>query len=136
MNPNDLKELRFQLDRNVACWKTHTISVKERSYLSGRRLITIDCAGNELDKYLAADTESKYEIEAWTGRTMANHQRDEAKALYHHPDPVGPANDETLQRLATDLDIGLVMVAWGQHGALHNRGLIVLERLDSWGVSF
>lgn len=76
---------------------------------------------------------------AWgyNGITVANLfalRSTDPKALYRHPDPVGPANDEVIEAFATALGTGLVVVAWGQHGAYRNRGLIVLERLVAAGV--
>ena len=56
------------------------------------------------------------------------------KELYRHRDPVGPDNDEAIRKVATAPGTRLVVVAWGQHGAFRNRGLIVLERLVEWGV--
>ena len=43
------------------------------------------------------------------------------KALYHHPDPVGPDNDATITRWLDRDDVRRVVVAWGAHGALHDR---------------
>jgi hypothetical protein len=54
--------------------------------------------------------------------------------LYHHPDPVGPANDDVIEAIVTGAGTGLVVVAWGQHGAHRSRGLIVLDRLRALGV--
>lgn len=51
------------------------------------------------------------------------------------PDPVGPANDEVIECVVTDKRTGLVVVAWGQHGAYRNRGLIVLDRLRELGLA-
>lgn len=57
------------------------------------------------------------------------------KALKPHRDPVGPENDATIRSLAADPTTDLVVVAWGNHGVLRNRGLIVLERLVETGVT-
>lgn len=54
--------------------------------------------------------------------------------LTRHPDPVGPVNDTMIETIALAAGTGLVVVAWGQHGAYKSRGLIVLDRLRSWGV--
>lgn len=48
--------------------------------------------------------------------------------LYRHPDPIGEANDDIIDTIATSPTTGLVVVAWGQHGAHRSRGLIVLLR--------
>ncbi len=72
------------------------------------------------------------------GLTVANLfalRSTDPKALKRHRDPVGPDNDATIRSLATAGDTQLVIVAWGANGALHNRGLIVLERLVEWGVT-
>jgi hypothetical protein len=50
-------------------------------------------------------------------------------ALKAHPDPVGPSNDAMLDRWANDPAIDHVVCAWGAHGVLRNRGLIVRTRL-------
>ena len=44
-------------------------------------------------------------------------------------DPVGPENDRYLQEAAGAA--GLVVVAWGMHGALHGRDAAVLAQLDT-----
>ncbi len=54
------------------------------------------------------------------------------KALYAHPDPVGPGNDAALLRMAREA--GQVVCAWGVHGALDDRGLRVAARLARAGV--
>lgn len=44
------------------------------------------------------------------------------KALYPHLDPVGADNDQVITDVLTAAEpIGPVIVAWGQHGALHGR---------------
>lgn len=50
------------------------------------------------------------------------------KALYDHPDPVGPRNDEHLRAIAKDAE--LIVCAWGAHGALRGRGVEVAGILD------
>lgn len=54
--------------------------------------------------------------------------------LKTHPDPVGPSNDAYIYRWATHADVDLVVGAWGAHGTLRNRGLIVRDRLEAAGV--
>ncbi len=51
------------------------------------------------------------------------------KALYSHPDPVGPMNNRTLLELATRADVGAVVAAWGAHGKLHGRDRAVDDLL-------
>lgn len=70
----------------------------------------------------------------YDGITVANLfalRSTDPKALYNHPDPVGPGNDETLGLLFDDPKISLVMVAWGEHGAYLNRGLLVGRLAES-----
>lgn len=58
------------------------------------------------------------------------------KALYDHADPVGPDNDRVIAEhlsLAAD-PLGPVVVAWGTHGALHDRGHRVDALLRARGV--
>lgn len=50
------------------------------------------------------------------------------KELYRHPDPVGPDNDWHLLTEASQADF--LVVGWGVHGALHNRGAKVKAMLD------
>ena len=54
------------------------------------------------------------------------------KALYSHPDPVGPDNDEAL--LAAARCATTVVAAWGVHGALHGRGDQVMTALRQTNV--
>lgn len=54
--------------------------------------------------------------------------------LRRHPDPVGEANDDVIETVVTGAGTDRVVVAWGQHGAYKNRGLIVLDKLRAWGV--
>jgi hypothetical protein len=50
------------------------------------------------------------------------------KALYDHPDPIGPDNDQHI--LAIAKSARKIVCAWGTHGALHDRGREVAERLE------
>ncbi len=45
------------------------------------------------------------------------------RALYTHTDPVGPETDATIRALVHGA--GVVVAAWGAHGALHDRGAAV-----------
>jgi hypothetical protein len=60
------------------------------------------------------------------------------KALYGHPDPVGPDNDGLIAEIVgehlTDTPPGPVVAAWGAHGALHDRGRAVAGRLRGLGA--
>jgi hypothetical protein len=47
----------------------------------------------------------------------------EPEALYDAPDPVGPDNDEHIVRAAREC--ALLIVGWGNHGVLRDRGLHV-----------
>jgi len=49
------------------------------------------------------------------------------KALKAATDPIGPDNDATLDRVCGAASP--VVVAWGNHGRLHDRGLAVAKRL-------
>lgn len=53
-------------------------------------------------------------------------------ALYGHPDPVGPGNDEQLAAIARAATFG-VFVGWGAHAPLPDRTRAVLEVLT--GIS-
>lgn len=69
---------------------------------------------------------------AWgyNGATIANIfalRSTDPAVLVPHPDPVGPANDDVIEALATGAGIGLVMAAWGSHGAIRNRGAVVTQ---------
>lgn len=48
--------------------------------------------------------------------------------LPHEDDPVGPANDEWINRLAAES--GQVIIAWGIHGALLQRDQQVLQLIE------
>lgn len=49
------------------------------------------------------------------------------RVMLAHPEPIGPDNDATLCRLA--VDAGIVVAAWGAHGAHRDRGREVLKML-------
>lgn len=49
--------------------------------------------------------------------------------LRSHPDPVGPANDEHLRRIADEAD--RIVAAWGNGGALGGRAGEVVETLEA-----
>lgn len=53
-------------------------------------------------------------------------------ALYKHPDPVGPKNDEAI--LKRVCGAGIVVCAWGGHGHLIGRGQEVLSLIRRAGV--
>ena len=58
------------------------------------------------------------------------------KALRSINDPVGPDNDAWLQRLSQRA--GIVIAAWGNHGALHGRGQHIrqlLQNLHHFGLT-
>lgn len=47
--------------------------------------------------------------------------------LYKHPSPIGPGNDRHIRAEAEAAD--LVVAAWGVHGALNSRGIVVLDKV-------
>lgn len=49
------------------------------------------------------------------------------KMLYDVDDPIGPDNDEQLMKIIKSC--GKVIVAYGKHGALHDRGAAVLSMI-------
>lgn len=51
-------------------------------------------------------------------------------ALRRHPDPVGPENDDHIFRHVTRDDVDRVVCAWGAHGWIRNRGLIIRRDLE------
>ena len=53
------------------------------------------------------------------------------RALYTHPDPVGPGNDAAIAQVASLAD--LLICAWGTHGALKDRDREVVEILHDIG---
>lgn len=48
-------------------------------------------------------------------------------------DPIGPDNDQHILRIAQESD--LIVCAWGNDGAYHDRGNEVLQMLESAGLS-
>lgn len=52
----------------------------------------------------------------------------EPEDLYDHQAPIGPKNDEYLKKICDE--VSMVVVAWGSHGSLDNRGREVYEMLD------
>lgn len=54
-------------------------------------------------------------------------------ALYGLDDPVGPGNDDAI--LDKCRSAGMVICAWGKHGALHDRGAGVKAMLEAAGVT-
>lgn len=54
-------------------------------------------------------------------------------ALYSHCDPIGPDNDAAIGELVDGA--GMVICAWGKHGAFHRRGHMVGEALRVAGVT-
>lgn len=54
------------------------------------------------------------------------------KALYSHPEPIGPANDSSIMIAAENA--GIVVCGWGTHGALNNRGNTVAKMLRNAGI--
>jgi hypothetical protein len=55
----------------------------------------------------------------------------EPRALYAHPDPVGPDNDRVIRDRVGGS--GIAIAAWGIHGEFQNRGLAVLAMIESTG---
>lgn len=49
------------------------------------------------------------------------------KALYSAVDPVGPENDKAILRMAKE--VKMIVVGWGNHGALRGRGCEIIELL-------
>lgn len=49
--------------------------------------------------------------------------------LKRHPDPVGPDNDGFIREWVESTRVGLIVAAWGTHGALHNRALLIDREL-------
>jgi hypothetical protein len=52
------------------------------------------------------------------------------QALYSHHDPVGPANDYHILRIASVVD--MIVLGWGAHGALNGRGNNVMDMLRGY----
>lgn len=51
------------------------------------------------------------------------------KVLKTHPDPIGPDNDQAIAEWVRHRQIHRIVCAWGAHGVLRNRGLLVRERI-------
>ena len=49
------------------------------------------------------------------------------RALKHHPDPVGPENNEWI--IQAQIRCETLVCAWGNHGDLHGRAKFVIDRL-------
>lgn len=56
------------------------------------------------------------------------------KHLYTETDPVGPKNDDYIERYASGA--GALVCAWGMHGKLADRGRTVLERLRPFNPTY
>lgn len=55
-------------------------------------------------------------------------------ALYQHPDPVGPHNDDVIAEVLRTTDRHGTVAAWGVHGALRDRGRHVTTLLRRHGA--
>lgn len=56
-------------------------------------------------------------------------------AIRAHIDPIGPEDDRYIEWHATRPNVGQVVVAWGAHGKINSRGLIVGDRLSAIGAA-
>ena len=54
------------------------------------------------------------------------------KALYAHPDPVGPENDDSFRAVLPLCKE--VVCGWGNHGTMHNRNLDVIALIKDAGL--
>ena len=54
--------------------------------------------------------------------------------LYKFRDPVGPRNDHFITQVAKLPEVGIVIAAWGNHGALLSRGWDVIKMVQGAGV--
>ena len=57
------------------------------------------------------------------------------RALYRHPDPIGPETNRYLTELVQRREVSLVVAAWGNHGALLSRGWDVINLVRNSGVN-
>jgi hypothetical protein len=57
------------------------------------------------------------------------------RALYRHPDPIGPETDRYLTEVVQRREVSLVVAAWGNHGALLSRGWDVIGLVRNSGVN-
>jgi hypothetical protein len=57
------------------------------------------------------------------------------RALYRHPDPIGPETNRYLMELVQRREVSLVVAAWGNHGALLSRGWNVINLVRNSGVN-
>jgi hypothetical protein len=57
------------------------------------------------------------------------------RALYRHPDPIGPETDRYLTEVIQMGGVSLVVAAWGNHGALMSRGWDVINLVRNSGVN-
>ena len=57
------------------------------------------------------------------------------RALYRHPDPIGPETNRYLTEVVQRREVSLVVAAWGNHGALLSRGWNVINLVRNSGVN-
>lgn len=57
------------------------------------------------------------------------------RALYRHPDPIGPETNHYLTEVVQRPEVSLVVAAWGNHGALLSRGWNVINLVRNSGVN-
>lgn len=57
------------------------------------------------------------------------------RALYRHPDPIGPETNRYLTEVVQRREVSLVVAAWGNHGALLSRGWNVITLVRNSGVN-
>lgn len=54
--------------------------------------------------------------------------------LYHDEDPVGPDNFSVIREECKGKEVWII-VGWGNHGTLHDRGRYLIEALVGWGYT-